>query len=206
MNRSATTAFKDFSARSFDKFRKPYGRFDIINQRRCVFAGTTNDDKVLSDPTGARRFWPVHVATGGQAIDLAALTRDRDQLWAEAVHEFDGGYEWWVTPEMEQVVAAEQDDRYIDDIWSIRVASWLEREEQSGKEDFTASEVLTGALNVELPKQDIASGIRISKIMRRLNYRSSGRRTVGGRKFAVYRALESRLVLTPPREPGEDDE
>jgi predicted P-loop ATPase len=42
--------------------------------------GTTNSVEFMGDITGNRRFWPVRVGT----FNVAALRRDRDQLWAEA--------------------------------------------------------------------------------------------------------------------------
>ena len=82
--------------------------------RQCVFAGTVNPDTYLRDETGNRRFWPVRCGT----IDIAALARDRDQLWAEAVARFRAGAIWWLdTPELLAEAAAEQDKRYQADAW-----------------------------------------------------------------------------------------
>jgi predicted P-loop ATPase len=200
MNRSATTAFKDFSARTFDKYRPPYGRFQVTKQRTSVFAGTTNEDKILNDPTGARRFWPVKVGS----INLDALRRDRDQLWAEAVQMFQDGEQWWPTNSMADIVSAEQDERFADDAWTIPIANWLHDQEECGLEDFTTIEIMQRALCVPVDKVDAASATRVGKILRRLNYEHGGRRTIGGRKYSVYSTKKPGLVLKPPREPGDE--
>ena len=60
--------------------RLAYGRLTHEAPRHFIVVGTTNDERYLIDNTGNRRFWPVRVGD----IDLEALARDRDQLWAEA--------------------------------------------------------------------------------------------------------------------------
>lgn len=72
-------------SRSRDRARLAYGRLPIEVPRQAVFFGTVNPDPTkaagyLASLTGNRRFWPVEVGK----IDLKALAKDRDQLWAEA--------------------------------------------------------------------------------------------------------------------------
>ena len=200
MSRSTETAFKDFSARTFDKFRKPYGHFFITRPRTAVFAGTTNEDKILKDATGARRFWPVKVGD----IDLPALRRDRDQLWAEALDRFDAGEQWWPTTALQDTVASEQDDRFHDDVWAIPIAKWLAEMEAAGGGEFTTAEILTRVVGVEPAKHGIIEGTRVGKILRRLGYDATGRRVIGGRKFSIYETRKAELKLSPQREPGEE--
>lgn len=205
MHRSTETAFKDFSARTFDKFRPPYGRFQITRKRMCVFAGTTNNEKILKDETGARRFWPQRVGITGQ-IDIAGLRRDRNQLWAEAVSLFMSGAQWWPTSEMQTQITAEQDERFAEDVWAMPVAKWIEDLEATGAEDFTTYEIMQRALNVDVARMDHLSATRVGKIIRRLGYEARGRRSVGARKFSVYvtRRAVLQLRLQRTREPGED--
>ena len=68
-------------------------RFTKRFPRQCVFAGTTNSSEYLTDPSGNRRYWPMKLL---DRVDVTALTRDRDQLWAEAVHLFKMGERWWL--------------------------------------------------------------------------------------------------------------
>jgi putative DNA primase/helicase len=79
--RSEIASIKAYMSRTADWFRPPFGKRVIECPRQCVFAGTVNHTEYLRDETGARRFWPVLCGS----IDILALTRDRDQLWAEAI-------------------------------------------------------------------------------------------------------------------------
>ncbi len=103
-------AVKAFLDRQNDHYRAPYGRRSDDHPRRCIFAGTTNASKYLRDVTGARRFWPV--ACG--ETDLEGLEAVVDQLWAEAVHRYLAGEQWWVEADDPDFVA-EQDARYDTD-------------------------------------------------------------------------------------------
>jgi predicted P-loop ATPase len=138
--KAGQSAIKSFLSRQVDRFRPPYGRRLTTQRRQCVFAGTINPNgPYLKDRTGARRFWPI--ACG--IIDLDALRRDRDQLWAEAVVRFRGGNPWWLeSPELESLAGREQEQRMeIDDPWSEGIERWL-----VGRTDVSIGEVLIGAL------------------------------------------------------------
>lgn len=93
-----------------DTFRASYGRFVKTYPRQCVFVGTTNENQYLRDPTGARRFLPIRVNT----IDVDRIIRERDQLWAEAVHLYREGFDYWTLP---ADAAREQERRYQADTW-----------------------------------------------------------------------------------------
>jgi putative DNA primase/helicase len=80
LHKSDVTKVKLFASKTVDSARPAYGRNRIDRPRRGIFVATTNEDTYLRDTTGNRRFWPVRVGK----IDLGAITRDRDQLWAEA--------------------------------------------------------------------------------------------------------------------------
>jgi predicted P-loop ATPase len=95
----------------------------IESSRQCVFAGTVNHSSYLRDDTGARRFWPVDCGS----IDIEALARDRDRLWAEAKARFDAGAVWWLdSNELVDAAAEEQADRFDADPWEEIIGHWCE--------------------------------------------------------------------------------
>jgi hypothetical protein len=81
--RSNTNAshVKAMISRQRDEGRTAYSRAVSRRDRRNIFIGTTNDEQPLSDPSGNRRFLPIHVTA---EIDLEALRRDIGQLIGEA--------------------------------------------------------------------------------------------------------------------------
>ena len=80
MRKADVEHLKALLSRRIDRARMAWGRLPIEVPRQCIIVGTTNKSEYLRDTTGNRRFWPVLIVQ----FDLAALRRDRDQLWAEA--------------------------------------------------------------------------------------------------------------------------
>lgn len=103
-DRATVEAFKAFLSKTHEHFRPAYGIKEISFPRSCVFFGSTNLlEGFLKDITGNRRFWPVVVGK----VDLAALKRDRDQLWAEAITAYRAGEAWHLAHEMAPIAAEE---------------------------------------------------------------------------------------------------
>lgn len=87
MTKSETNSCKAFLSKSTDSYRKAYAKDVMSYKRRCIMVGTSNASSYLTDNTGERRYWPVD--TGVLACTksvFSELARERDQLWAEAVH------------------------------------------------------------------------------------------------------------------------
>jgi predicted P-loop ATPase len=156
--RATLSATKSFVTRRHDRFRPPYGKHVVDRPRQCVFAGSINPiGGYLKDPTGGRRFWPVRCGI----IDLEALLRDRDQLWAEALVRFRNGAPWWLeTKELQALAAAEQEARFELDAWSEKVSEWL-----VGCQDVSVGEVLMGALGIPQQSWSQTAQNRIAKIL-----------------------------------------
>ncbi len=87
MHASAVEAQKAFFSSRVDKFRPPYGYAIEEFPRRCVFAGSTNDERYMNDITGNRRFMPAKCTK----FEIKKARRDRDKIWAAAVKIYKAG-------------------------------------------------------------------------------------------------------------------
>ena len=173
LSRAEVTRTKAFLTRTHDKFRPPYGRRVVEVPRQCVFAGSTNSSTYLRDATGGRRFWPVKVGS----IDLDALARDRDQLWAEAVDAYQGGRPWWPDASQAGVFAGEQEQRFQADAWETEIVKWLETRLTS--EPITTGLLLRVAIGKEPGNWNRADEMRVAEIMNRLDWTQARRRFDG---------------------------
>jgi predicted P-loop ATPase len=123
LHRSDVEKVKAFASRQEDKARPAYARKVSIRKRTCVFLGTTNSDEYLQDQTGNRRFWPVPIIK----VDIEAVRRDRDQLWAEAVVAEATGEALYLPEELWPDAEKRQESRLIPDPWADQL--WMFREE-----------------------------------------------------------------------------
>jgi putative DNA primase/helicase len=176
---------KGFLSAQVDRFRPPYGRNVVILPRQSVVCGSTNEPEFLDDPTGARRFHPVRVGR----VDLAGITRDRGQLWAEAYEPFGDAVPptWWMTPEEDAQLVEAQAPFQRTDPWETAVREWLYPEVPGGngaqafyahRDGLTIANLLTHALSVPAPQQTRAAAMRAAGILTRLGWAKS--RTLSG--------------------------
>jgi len=107
LRKAETERIRQFVTSRTDKFRPPYGRAVVSSPRRCVLAGTTNDERYLPDTKGNRRYWPVATPRP----DVLAIRRDREKLLAEAAALFHAGERWWFDEAEEKLREAETDAR-----------------------------------------------------------------------------------------------
>jgi predicted P-loop ATPase len=173
---------KSFFSRQTDRFRRAYAALTRDWPRRCVFIATTNELEFI-DTTGNRRFWPVQMHA---EADVKAVERDRDQLWAEAVHWYGGGYKWWLPPSLEKIAAEIQGDYLETDAWDDKIADWL-----AGRTETTGAELLTGCLGYALsPSDGAALGVpvasradqmRVANCLKRAGWRRNDRGRSAGR-------------------------
>jgi putative DNA primase/helicase len=133
---------KAFLSRSFDRFRRPYGRAPETIPRSVVFCGTTNQGGYLKDRSGNRRFWIVRC---DGILDTAGLASARDMLWAEACQIYRAGEPWHLAPADDARMGEEQAARLEIDPWEDAIAIWTSRR---GKRVFAMNELLTAALGL----------------------------------------------------------
>ena len=160
LHRTTQQRVKHVLSTPVDGYRASYARLSRTYARQCVFVGTTNETHYLLDMTGARRFWPV---TCG-AIDLPALTAQRDQLFAEARLRFQKGESWW---DMPLDAKAEQEARREEDAWETAVMEYLLLHEE-----VTLKDVLCDGLQIPLGQIGRTEQLRVSAILRKLGWQS----------------------------------
>lgn len=159
---------KQWMANTVDECRRPYARLVEQFPRQFILAGTTNESAYLKDSTGNRRFWPVRC---GRHIDIPALKRDREQLWAQAVHLYKSGYKWWLErgEGALKIAMEEQKHRMVTDAWEYDVKE-IVRE----KSHVTIPDVLR-SMGLKLENRDYRATARVSAILSGLGWQNTSR-------------------------------
>jgi len=125
IRRTTLERVKATIARPIDEYFARYGRTLLRIPRQSVFCGTTNSNTWNNDDTGARRFWPIacDASKDTRAARMKAIAKNREQLFAEALHTYKMGASWYQVPE-EQAIE-EQEARHVEDPWTNDVTAFL---------------------------------------------------------------------------------
>lgn len=195
MRRAEIESLKAILTTVVDDVRLSYERDVKSYPRTCVFIGTTNElgGSYIADATGARRFWPVAVGALG-VIQVEALERDVDQLWAEALQAYGDGEDWHTVPK--ELATQEQYDRQVTvedaEPWYPRVRHAL-TDPDSFAEVFTAideykngektgdfvvrtssfSTILSVIIGLEPSRQSGVDVIRIRKVLETIGFKKT---------------------------------
>lgn len=199
-------AVKQFLSAQTDDFRSPYGRTTISRPRRCVFVGTSNDDELLHDATGNRRFYVIRT---GRRIEIRKMLEWREALFAEALHRYRqwsgseygdetwNEYKWWFDGDEDrdrQKIVAQFQARSP---WYYDILNWVEARWELTEPRFTIGQVITECL--EMPKERKSKRVQgeVKYALQQMGCLQLGKMRVGGAMGAWWQ---------PPPRPGQGDE
>lgn len=205
MNRSEVADVKKFLTTQTDQYRPKYGRKEVVAPRHSVIVGTVNDDEILQDSTGSRRFWIVEGGgtDGLRSYDPDDLAAERDALWAEAVHLYKAGSEWWLTVDEQNQSNASNTRFETVDVHVTMIEEWLD---QNPNRVFTLSEMIDEVYTEEV-ETDAGSVVKRHKSVRPktyLRWYSGALKTLGvtmmnDGKQCRYNGIRGRWYIAPDR-------
>lgn len=183
-----STRLKSFVSSASDSYRPPYGRILQNVPRQTVFIATTNDSDYVSDSTGERRKWPVPVTS----VDIEAIRRDRDALWAESVVAYRAGEPWYLEGEAaeEMMEAAESkmeadplDERLYEDVMHKLL---ILAEQPNAELAYVTAGQIYEAIQSDSTKASPGERRRISESLRKLGFKPGNKRRVDGKPSNVW--------------------
>jgi hypothetical protein len=161
-----------------DRYRRSYGYRAESYPRQCVFVATANGSDWNQDPTGARRFWPVACTS----VNIDYLTRQRQQILAEALELYRSGASWWDVPD--ELAMAEQELRQEMDSWGETLENWCSF---VGKDSLTLNDIFEGPILIPIERRDMRAQKRVGTLLRRLGYGRTRRRVDGKLTYVFLR-------------------
>lgn len=175
---------KAFVTRREGEYAKKYVENPTMYKRRFLMIGTTNDEEILSDATGSRRWLPIRVGVQ----DVAAIKRDHAQLWAEAKALYRKEGICW--SEAQSLASEEHTHFEMYDSVAEDIARWLRTPDLSGRPPSTreflqVSDIMREVYHAEGVLQKRTDQMRIADALKKLHYARTTRR-VNGHPMKVW--------------------
>jgi hypothetical protein len=174
---------KHWLSSRIDTYRAPYARRAEDHPRQTVMTGSTNENEILLDPTGFRRYWIVQVLSA----DVAWIATHRDQLWAEALALREAGRQWWFDEASDETERLRIHTLPYQQIhpWTETIYEWvLSRKDES---PFSAGTVLKAALGQMVTNLTQSEATIVGTILKHHIGCTAERVQDGGRRPTMYR-------------------
>jgi putative DNA primase/helicase len=126
LNRHDINVLKAFVTITADRYRPAYGHNPVVQPRSCIVIGTTNEEEVLKDASGGRRFWPINIPRDGTKIDTEGLRAVIEQIYAEADVRRAAGETLYLEGEAAEMASREQERHRATDPWEDVILAKLE--------------------------------------------------------------------------------
>ena len=174
MNGKTASDLKNWLSTTDDIFAEKGQPLAESHPRRMVPWGTTNQDELLNDPTGNRRYWVMHVV---QQCQLKWVAEHRDEIWKAVLGWLDAGMKTWVATKSEaaQRIAERGMEATVQDDWVDSVLGFLEgrndgfgmyRTAWDTKKPLTRPILLEQALGMKPKDMTRAHSFRIGRVMK----------------------------------------
>ena len=188
---------KSFVSLASDDFRPPYGRVTETFPRRCVFIGTTNQEEILTDWTGNRRWWPLKLKAGFK-IDVDRVLADRDQLFAQALVMYRLGQKWYLTDSEAARAELLADEFRKPSTRAEQILAWFAGKSPSDRpRELTVFDFLNTVLGVPSSQISAGQGVEVGRAARELGF-TRHRKRQGGKLMWVHRTPEA--ILNMPKD------
>ncbi len=169
LHTSELDRIKAFITRTHEKWIPKYIEFATTFARRVVFIGTTNEQEFLVDEEN-RRWLPVRTS----GVDVEAISRDREQLWAEAlIMWLENGVHW---RNAQTLAKGEQEEFRVSDNWEPLVEQWLK---DHPLDEVKTHDVLSMGVGLDIRNVTRAQEVRVGRVLKRFGYERTLKRVAG---------------------------
>lgn len=182
-----------------DRFVQKYALHAQSYPRRCVLAATTNEHVYWEDSTGARRLIPVKCGH----IDVDLIAENRVRWFAEALIWLETDAKWW---DFSDAAPIEQEERFSVDPWEEQIKRFMAAG-RTVRDNFgttilpwpqdwiSTAELMSDWLTLPASQQGRMSGVRVSKVMRRLGFIPERRGTPQQRGWVDINESQKKLQV-----------
>ena len=198
---------KEITSKQYFTLREPYGRRNVRLRRLSVLAGTSNDEKLLNDPTGNRRIIPIHVDS--MNFDLYNSI-DKKELFVEVFNLWQNGYKWQTTKEEVQMLkdgTSQFEQVVIEKELILRYYKLPEQKTQLYKD--TIKYLQTSEIKADIERKSLQriNLVKLVAELKRLGFKEE-QRNIFGNTRVVYPLIEIEddVATSIKRGHHEDDE